>query len=219
MKKTALLFAAFLMFNMVQAQVITDKTSKKISVGFDLFTDLWLDSPADMKVRGINQGFSMFATYNFPLGETTHTFSLGAGFRSHNLYSNNIIEDIYADEIEFTKIEHDYDRSKLNVSYLDFPAEFRLRFQNSWKVGIGFKLGILMDSKTKYIGKVDDGGPTVRMKMKKVNQMEQYTYGPTLRIGYKMINLFAYYQIPSIFQTDLGPEMAPFSIGLSFSSF
>lgn len=219
MKKIALLFAAFLMFNIMQAQVITDKTSKKISVGFELFTDLWLDSPADMKVRGINQGFSMFATYNFPLGETTHTFSLGTGLRSHNLYSNSTIADIYADEIEFTKIEHDYDRSKLNVTYLDFPAEFRLRFQNSWKVGIGFKLGILMDSKTKYIGKVEDGGPTVRMKLKKVNHMEQYTYGPTLRIGYKMINLFAYYQIPSIFQTDLGPEMAPFSIGLSFSSF
>jgi hypothetical protein len=219
MKKIGFLLAAIMVFSIAQAQVITDKTSKKITVGFDIFTDVWLNQPEDMKTRTINQGFNVFATYNFPLGESPHTFSIGTGIRTHNLYSNNLIADIHADTIKFVTISESYKRSKVNLVYLDFPMEFRFRFDNKWKAGIGFKLGIEMDSKTKYLGKISSGGPDVKVKLKDINQLEKYTFGPTLRLGYRWINLFAYYQIPGVFERDLGPELTPFSVGVTISSF
>ncbi len=219
MKKTVLFIAAMMLLGIVQAQVFTDKTSRKVTVGFDLFTDIWMNQPNEMSTRTISQGFNVFATYNFSLGESPHTFSLGTGIRTHNLFSDNQIDDWQADTISFSLIEHDYKRSKINLVYLDFPMEFRFRFDNKWKVGVGFKLGIEIDSKSKFIGQLEEGGSNVKIKIKDINQLEKYTFGPTLRLGYKWINIFGYYQIPAIFERDLGPELTPFSLGITISSY
>lgn len=220
MRKTGLLIIAMLLLTMAQAQVITNKTSKAITVGFDLFTDIWLSPPADMKVRTINQGFNVFATYNFALSEESpHTFSIGVGMRTHNLYSDNTIRNLHADTIKFFKIDQEYKRSKMNLVYAEVPMELRFRFDNTWKIGIGFKASMLLDSKVKYVGNLVKDGPTVKMKEKDINQLEKYTFGPTLRFGYKWVSVFGFYQISSAFQRGLGPELAPISVGITLSPF
>jgi len=219
MKKAGLLFVLALFASSLSAQIITDKTSKTFSVGFDLYTDILTQTPADYNSRTINQGFNAFMTYNFALGKSPHTFSIGAGIRSQNFYSNTKIGDLKADTIKFVPITNNYKRSKINLVCVDFPAEFRFRFNNSWKVGVGFKLGIAIDSKIKYVGDATPIGPRVLEKSKKINSLERYTYGPTLRVGYKWVNVFAYYQPSRVFNNDLGPEFYPLSIGLTFTPF
>jgi hypothetical protein len=219
MRKTSLLIVALLLFSIAQAQVISNN-SKAFTVGFDLFTDIWLSPPSDMKARTINQGFNVFATYNFALSEKSpHTFSIGLGLRTHNLFSDNIIRDIHADTISFTKIDQEYKRSKMNLVYLEVPMELRFRFNNAWKLGIGFKASMEMDSKLKYLGRLVENGPSVKMKEKDINQLEKYTFGPTLRFGYKWISVFGFYQISSVFEPDLGPKLAPVSVGITLSPF
>ncbi len=218
MKKTGLILTLIFLAGMSYAQVITNKTSKSVTVGFDVFTDLWLNPPADMKVRAINQGFNVHATYNFPLGETAHSFAIGTGLRTHNLFSNAAIPNLNADTITFVKIDEKYKRNKVNLVYLDFPMEFRFRFDDKWKLGVGFKLGIEMDSKTKYVGE-NAAGNSIKVKQKDIAQLEKYTFGPTLRFGYKFVSVFGYYQISSAFQRDLGPELAPISVGITISPF
>ena len=116
-------------------------------------------------------------------------------------------------------ITNNYKRSKINLVYLDFPAELRFRFDNKWKLGIGFKLGIVIDSKTKYVGDITAIGPRVHQKSKKISSLEKYTFGPTLRLGYKWFNVFAYYQPARVFQRDLGPEFYPLSVGITLAPF
>ncbi len=150
MRKTGLLILAMLLFTMAQAQVITNKTSKAVTVGFDLFTDIWLSPPADMKVRTINQGFNVFATYNFALSEESpHTFSIGLGMRTHNLYSDNRITNLHADTIAFVKIDQEYER-KMNLVYAEVPMELRFRFDQHLGRWRGFKASMLLDNKVKY---------------------------------------------------------------------
>lgn len=219
MKKVGLLFILALFVSSLSAQIITDKTSKKFTVGFDLYTDILTQTPADYDSRTINQGFNVFGTYNFALGKSAHSFSLGIGIRSQNFYSNTAIADLNADTISFVPITNNYKRSKINLVYLDFPAELRFRFDNKWKLGVGFKLGIVIDSKTKYIGDITAIGPRVHEKSKKINSLENLTFGPTLRLGYKWFNIFAYYQPARVFQRDLGPEFYPLSIGITLAPF
>jgi hypothetical protein len=221
MKKAGLLVALVIMVMTAQSQLITSKTSKNVSVGFDLYTDILTKKPADMESRMINQGFNVYATYNFKIGEGPHVFAIGTGIRTHNFFSDTRIENIKADTILFRPIDDDldYKRSKLNLVYLDFPAELRLYFKEDWKVGIGFKMGIAIDSKEKYVGQFIEDGPTMLLKQKKINSLEKYTYGPTLRIGYKWFNAFAFYQVTRTFQRDLGPEMYPLSVGLTITPF
>jgi len=219
MKKIGILLIFALLFTTVQAQIITDKTSKKFSVGFDLYTDILTETPADYDARTINQGFNVFGTYNFPIGKSAHTFSLGVGIRSQNFYSNTQIGDFTADTVKFMPITNNYKRSKINLVYLDFPAEFRFRFKNVWKLGVGFKFGVAIDSKAKYVGDITAVGPRVYTKTKRLKSLESYTFGPTFRIGYKWINLFAYYQPARVFQRDLGPEFYPLSVGITLAPF
>lgn len=221
MKKAGLLVALVIMVMTAQSQLITSKTSKNVSVGFDLYTDILTKKPADMESRMINQGFNVYATYNFKIGDGPHIFAIGTGIRTHNFYSNTRIANIKADTIRFRPIDDDldYSRSKLNLVYLDIPAELRLYFKEQWKIGIGFKMGLSIDSKEKYVGQFVEDGPTMLLKQKKINSLEKYTYGPTLRIGYKWINAFAFYQVTRTFQRDLGPEMYPLSVGLTITPF
>lgn len=221
MKKTGLSALLVLFVILLQAQVITDKTSKNISLGFDVFTDILTKTPADYDQRIINQGFNVFLTYNFKVGDGPHVFAIGTGLRTHNFYSGSRIDNIKADTIQFVPIadDLDYKRSKLSLVYLDFPAEFRFRIKNDWKIGVGFKMGVSIDSKEKYVGELVGDGGTNNIKLKKVNALEQYTFGPTLRVGYKWINLFAFYQPTRTFQRDLGPELYPLSVGITIAPF
>lgn len=221
MKKVLVLIISLILSLHNFAQVVITGKSAKVSAGFDLFTDIATKIPANMEVRDINQGFNAFLTYNFKIGEGPHVFSLGAGLRSQNLYSNTRIVNANADTIVFMPIASNlsYTRSKLNLTYLDFPAEFRFRFDDKWKVGVGFKLGLLIDSKEKYIGQLTPNGPTVYTKTKRINSLEKYTFGPTLRVGYKVVSVFGYFQPAPAFRSDLGPAFMPVSIGLTITPF
>lgn len=221
MKKLSLLAALLFVFIAARPQVVATKTSNNVSAGFDIFTDVFTKSPDGIKMRAINQGFGFSTTYNFKVGETKHIFALGAGLRMHNFYSNGIISDVKADTIVMSPINKDlnYKRSKLGLTYIDIPAEFRLKFKDNWKIGIGFKMGIALDSKTKYRGQTVKDGPYRLIKEKRINALEKYTFGPTLRVGYKWVNLYAYYQPSRIFQRDLGPEIYPFSLGITITPY
>ncbi len=219
MRTSGWIIALLLLVSTTQAQVLTDKNSKKFTVGFDLYTDFVTKIPFDYTPAAINPGFNVFGTYNFPVGKTQHVFALGVGISSHNLYSNTKIADVNADTIDFKPITNNYKRSKLNVTYIDIPGELRLKFKNNWKLGIGFKMGILIDSKEKYIGDISLTGPRIYEKTKRINSLEKYSFGPTLRVGYKWVSLYGYYQIGRTFESTRGPEFSPVSVGLTICPF
>lgn len=218
MKKSLLILIAIVWTVPSYAQLITNRTGDRISVAFDIYTDIPTSSD-DIDFRTINQGVSASLSYNFPLGASKHQFALGAGFRMHNFYSDSRIADIHADTIQFIPIETDYKRSKINLVYLDFPAEFKFRFNNKLKLGIGFKLGVYLNSKEKFIGKETSDGSKVYVKSRKINSIEKYSYGPTLRFGWNWISAYVFYQPSHIFERDLGPEICPITVGVTFSPF
>jgi len=98
--------------------------------------------------------------------------------------------------------------------------EYNIRTNKGFKFGAGFKVKYLASSKDKYIGDlagVDNGRRNV--KRKTIANTEQWAYGFTLRVGYKSVNLYGYYQISNIFKRGLGPEMYPISVGITFTPF
>ena len=228
MKKLPILiiFLAILMgsFN-ANSQVLSESAKRKVTVGVDVFTDIWLytNNPVYMSpgfsLRTIQQGATAFVMYNLQLGESLSSFSIGLGIRNHNMYSNSLIKDIKADTIIFEEIEVNYKKSKVNLVYLDLPVEFKYRTEGGFKLGVGFKVGYLIDSKEKYKGDRPHEAIMVKVKTKTIRQVEKWTFGPTLRIGFKWVSLFAYYQINGIFVTDRGPEMNPISVGFTITPF
>jgi hypothetical protein len=201
------------------SQIISEDAKRKVTIGADIFTDIWQGQPADMDLRTIHQGFNIFAMYNFQLGEGTSVFSAGLGIDNHNMYSDTRIESVNADTVVFVPITENYNRSKINLTYVSVPLEFKFKFDNGMKFGAGFKIRYLLSSKDKYVGNMDAEGGQVSIKRKTINATEDYAYGFTLRAGYRSFSLFGYYQISNIFQLNKGPQMYPISVGLTITPF
>lgn len=231
MKSTAfltILLAAFLFTIPVYSQVVTEKTKKKISIGVGLSTDIMINVPAGIKTWAINRGANVFGTYNIPFGKSDYSFAIGLGLSSHNIFGDFIVNST-PDSTTLLKIPDsiNYKRSKINLTYAEIPIEFRFKSKSKVSVGVGFKAGFLIGSSSKYVG----DGPIVttnytlnatgkqRVKFWGIKNLEQFTYGPTLRIGYKWINLTGYYMLSNLFVKNRGPEMYPISVGFILMPF
>ena len=196
-----------------------------------MFTDVMIKFPSGVKPRTINQGVNVFGTYNVPFGKSNFGFSIGLGLTAHNIYGNFLVNRT-SDSTKLVKIPDSvsYKRSKMTLAYLEIPIEFRFKSKSKISVGIGFKGGFLVGSSTKYVGNgnVDISSgfmPTPNYKEKTkvkfwgIKDLESFTYGPTLRIGYKWFNVNAFYMLSSIFKKSSGPEIVPLSIGFTLMPF
>jgi len=225
MKKISILifFLAGLLFSQnVSSQVLSESAKRKFTVGVNFYTTIWLSDfvNPDVKTRTVNQGADVFFMYNMPLKKNSlSSFSAGLEIRNENMYTNAVIQDIKADTIVFTPIEGNYNRAKVNNTFVDLPLELKFRTKGGFKATVGFKLGYLIASKQKYVGERPDDNKKVNLKSTKINQLEKFTYGPSLRIGYKWISVYAYYGINTMFKTGFGPKINPISVGLTITPF
>lgn len=204
------------------AQLIANKTDNKVTVGVDLFTDLQLKPSDNWDPRGFNQGASWAITYNFPLGESKkHTVSIGAGMSHHNFFSYSRILNPYGETFEYKDYRdvENFKRFKVNTNYADIPLELRFRIKDQVKIGVGFKLGILVMGKTKYVGPNEDG-TIIHEKYTYMDNLERYTYSATLRVGWRWVSAFAAYQINPVFEVGHdAPTFHPLSVGVTFAPF
>lgn len=205
------------------AQLIANKTDNKVTMSLDFFNDFQLSTNQNWDARMVNQGFSCALTYNFPLGESTkHTVSIGVGYSGHNYFSYSRILNPYAsDTLQFQQYrgETGFKRNKLNCNYIELPMELRFRIKDAWKIGVGFKVGVLVNAKTKFVGNNDDG-VRIHEKYCYIDNVERYAYSATLRVGYKWVNLFTAIQLNPVFEVGHdAPRIMPLSVGVTFAPF
>jgi hypothetical protein len=237
MKKNILVFVLGLFAFTAFAQTVSESTIKKVSLGYDLYNTFWIDMPNDavgnsVDTRLVNQGVNVFAMYNHELNEKGLSVAAGLGISSENLFlsSNHYVANthptIETDVVSFETLPEGitFTRNKLNFTYLDIPLELRLKTDKDLRFGLGFKFGILLDSKTFYKGDAfnDEGanlGYVEISKDKKINQLEEYRFGVQLRAGYKWVQAFGYYSLNKVFIADKGPQMYPIHVGVTFMPF
>ena len=224
MKKVLVTLIALILSATSFAQLIANKTDNRVTVGVDLFHDFQLNTSDNWDARGFNQGASWYITYNFPLGESSkHTVSIGAGMSHHNYFSYNRILNPYSTDTliisDSYRDNENFKRAKVNVNYVDIPLELRFRIKDQVKIGVGFKLGIRVMGKSKFVGP-DDDGYIIHQKDMYIKNLERYTYSATLRIGWKWVSAFAYYQFNPVFEVGHdAPVIHPLSVGLTFAPF
>ena len=231
MKKALFTLIALVISATSFAQLIANKTDNKVTFGLDLFSDLQLAPSDNWDPRGFNQGVSFALTYNFPLGESTkHTVSVGLGMSSHNYFSYTRILNPYTNgDLEYKNYRdvENFKRYKVNPTYGEVPLELRFRIKDAVKIGVGVKVGVMLATKTKYVGPDDeegtltnDSGATVHEKLAYINNVERMAYSATLRVGWRWVSAFAAYQINPVFSVGHeAPTFHPLSVGLTFAPF
>jgi hypothetical protein len=208
------------------AQQLDQSTHKKFSTLFDVFNDFYVDVPDSIDNRFFNLGINFAGLYDYQFGQSNFSFAIGAGLGSHNFYSDGLlVQDSLGNSAlqPFASLYPDlnYDRNKINYTYLDIPMEFRLRSNNNIRAAVGFKFGFLINSHTKYKG--DDylfsGDNRLNVKFKDVPNIQDLRYGITARFGWRFINLTGFYSLTNVFADDQGPAMYPISVGISLMPF
>jgi|GEM_PF-163451 len=206
------------------------KVTGKFSTGMDVFTDFWQGVPDSVSTKPLNLGTSFYVLYNNPIGKSNFSFAFGLGITAHNLKSNSLIKVDTTGGLSISKFYKipskvdgnsiKYKRNKLTVAYLDIPMEFRYKTKNEMKFALGFKLGFLVGSHTKYKGdNLETGTESYKIKQSDIKNLENMSYGVTGQIGYKWINLVGCYSLSNLFKNDKGPDIYPISIGVALRPF
>jgi hypothetical protein len=206
------------------------RLKKSDRVVFDIFYDMWQDAPANIGFKSIQPGFAYTSFQDFPLGNSNFSIALGVGISVHNMHTDALLTLDTAGNTEFMTIpasvtfggetkDISYKINKLTLSYIETPLEFRFRTKSVYpfKIYAGFKLGILLQEHTKYVGDdfITGSENEIKFKEYKHQNFETLRYGPTIRIAYRWISLYGSYNMTPVFEKDKGPQMYPISVGLS----
>ncbi|MDZ7777195.1 MAG: outer membrane beta-barrel protein [Bacteroidales bacterium] len=228
-KTTVIITVAIVLMAAMVVQGQDTEFRRNLETKVNLFTDVWQDTPDVLDASTINRGVNIYGMYNFPIKNSALDFQIGAGIGIHNLYHNNTLDQDADGKTVMGAIPDtlanggstNVENAKFSFGYLDVPMEMHITTQSNLRAAIGFKVGLLINSLSKYKG--DDfssaSGDQIKVKRKNLSNTNQLRYGPTLRLGYKWIDLFAYYSLTPVFEENKGPEMYPISIGISVVKF
>ena len=230
MKKVLFTLIALVFSATAFAQLIANKTDKRVTFAIDLFNDFQLGASDNWDPRMVNQGVSSMLTYNFPLGESSkHTVSIGLGVSSHNYFSYTRIMNPYTNGNLVLKNYRDvegFKRFKVNPVYGEVPLVMNFRFKDQIKISVGFKVGVMIGTKTRYVGPDEDGvltdesGATINEKYQYISNVERLAYSATLRIGWKWVSVYTAYQFNQVFSVGHeAPTFHPLSVGVTFAPF
>jgi len=224
MKKICTLITAFLLVTTLQAQK-SGSIISKITMGVDIFNDFVQDSPSDINFRTINPGVNVYGMYNYPVPKSNISLAIGLGLGMHNLHSNGILSESsgisiltpYPDYLNQKNIN--YKKNKLQLTYLDIPAEIRYKSEGGFRLALGIKAGYLLGAHTKFKGDDPATGIGTKIKQSKIANLEQWRFGPTFQIGYKYINFTAFYSLTTVFDKTKAPDIYPISLGIALRPF
>lgn len=224
MRKLLIILVTFISVTSLQAQT-AESLSKNFTTGIDIFNDFVQDAPTGIEYRTINPGVNIYGMYNYEIPKSAISLAIGLGLGMHNLHSNGLLSDSSANSVltpfpqKINGNNADYKLNKLQLTYLDIPAEIRFKSKGGFRLAAGIKAGYLLSAHTKYRGDDLDGGRTVKIKESKLPNLEKWRFGPTFQVGYKFVNLTAFYSISKVFTETTEIDIYPISLGISLRPF
>lgn len=246
MKKTFAVFIFLFSIALVFAQDSTKarRNAKRIElekkflriakdrIAIDLLGTNWIYSPSStgmngMRTRWHSRGINLYFYWDFRFKHSRVSFAPGFGYSATNIYSRHVLvegDTTAPYSTVFKAIPEatldDYKVNKITIQYVEVPLELRIRsnpdkFNNFWKVAIGVKGGIRVDVHTRQTIKNDAGKKTYVER--RFPDFGLFRFGPTLRVGYSVFNITAYYGVLNIFKAGKGPKANEFAVGVSFN--
>jgi len=185
--------------------------------------------PAGAEYMNLNTGKSWnfninFLDYGFGLGTDKVGLLTGLGLEWTNYVfdgQNTIAKDANGIIDNYLPLNADaITKSKLGMLYLKAPImlEFQIPAgKGRIHVAGGLTGGLKLSSKTKIKYMID--GQKSKENTRGDYNLSALRYGAEVRIGYKALNLFATYYFTPLFEANMGPELYPFTIGLTLLDF
>lgn len=194
----------------------------------------WASIPDSIDNRGFSNTFNAYFMIDMPF-KTDPRFSIafGPGIGVDNMFfrETNITTTNHLKPLEFQNVSdtNHFNKYKLVNAFAELPLELRFvlnpeNTNKSLKVAIGAKVGVQISSHTKGKEWEDKNGNVVTGFDDKYVQKNKDKYffngnrlQGTFRVGYGFISVFSTYQFGSLIKEGLGPQVKPWSVGLTLS--
>jgi len=200
-----------------------------LEVGLNNFVtpDFSMTLPPGDRYMDLNTGKSWnwnlnIIDYGFGLGTDKVGLVSGLGFEFIN-YNFNGQNSIRKDPVTGEIVEYvpsyagNISKSKMNITYLTAPLLLEFQIPVPRKriiISAGVIGGLKLWSNTKI--KYTVNGEKSKEKAKGDYNLSPLRWGLTARAGYRALGFYATYYMTPLFKSDLGPELNPFEVGLSF---
>lgn len=190
-------------------------------LGFEMpegyeFLDLRMEKSINVKLNFYEQNFNIISN---KLGFTT---GLGFEWANYRFDSDVVLLKDGNDLIDnFEANQKNYTKSKLLVNYLNLPLMFEFQTnkhskKNSFHIGAGLQTGLRIGSHTKNVYQED--GNKKKDKNPGDFHINPFKYDAMVRVGWGKLNLHANYSLNTLFKNNRGPELYPFTVGISLVS-
>lgn len=197
---------------------------------FQLGYNAWSKVPDSLKTKGIPRTVNVYFMFDFPF-KTDPRFSvgIGVGVSSSGMYFDKSAIDITGTTTKLvfsnTAKTNNYKRYKLATTYLEAPVELRYaldpeHINKSLKFALGAKIGTLLNAHTKAKNLQNSSGSLLNsytMKLASKRYFNSTRLSGTARVGIGVFSLFGSYQINTLLKEAAGPEIHPYTIGLTIS--
>ncbi|MCI0752132.1 MAG: PorT family protein [Flammeovirgaceae bacterium] len=198
--------------------------------------DIGVNAPSN-KPSDFDIGFwgsrtlNLYYQYDMQIGKSKFSFhpGIGIGFERFKFSDDKTIgyDDFSGDTLKMVDTGlPSIRKSQLIANYLDIPLELRFSTNpydpsRSFKVAVGVRGGVLVDSFTKV--KYKEDGEMKKIKNKENYNLNPIRYGVHMRIGVGNFNFFTYYNLSTLFEEkDLGLQkkgMSNITMGFSLAGF
>lgn len=175
---------------------------------------------------------NIYYMYDYQFGKSKFSghAGVGLGLERYKFNNNKTLAYGSGDSVKMVSVAdiigtNNIRKTGFITNYVDIPVELRFSTNpsdpnRSFKVGLGFKFGLLYDSFTKI--KYSQGGEIKKLKNKQNYDLNPFRYGATLRVGAGPFSVYGYYSLTPLFQKERGPdgaEITNFTIGLTLAAF
>ena len=211
---------------------LTNRANDHFMVQYGMTT--WSGKPDSINTRGWSNSINAYIMIDMPF-KTDPRFSIaaGPGIGVDNMFFEKTTVTItnHLNPLEFKDLAdtNHFNKYKLVNAFAELPIELRFvlnpeNTNKSFKVAIGAKAGIQMSAHTKGKEWKDKNGHVVTGFDDKFIQKNKDKYffngnrfQGTFRVGYGFISAFGTYQFGSLIKEGLGPQVKPWSIGITIS--
>ena len=189
----------------------------------------WAGIPDSISTDGISKSINAYFMFDFPFKTNPKlSMAFGPGIGSdHILFSKTDvgIKDL-TPSIYFTNKAdtNHFKKTKLATVYLEAPIEFRYSADpltgKGIKAAIGVKVGTMINAhtrNTKFSNRANTVINDYTMKEASKKFFNTTRISGMARVGFGHFSLYGSYQFTTLFKDGSGPEVRPFSIGLTLS--
>jgi hypothetical protein len=192
----------------------------------------WKGTPDSIQTKGFSRHLNIYFMFDKPF-KTNPKMSVayGVGIGSDNMFFKNMYVDIKSNTatLPFNRTDstNHFKKYKLTTIYLEAPVELRFSSKpndpaSGIKIAIGAKVGTMLKAFTKGKDLLNKTGQTVYGMKYLVKESEKHFFNGTRlsltgRIGYGHFSLHSSYQFTQLLKENVGPEIRPWTMGLTIS--